>query len=133
MAQIAVVPVSCDTSGLLADLALLAEFAQRSLQVRQRLIDLGDLAAHLRCVHLEQGAALGAGQVGQGMAMAWLSSTEFMGRSFLFPRPTGRVSLSSVGGLLRHVCLSQQCLRNAAHVGGISGRGLRGFFGGRSV
>ena len=45
MAQIAVVPVWCDTSGLLADLALLAEFAQRSLQVRLRLIYLGDLGA----------------------------------------------------------------------------------------
>ncbi len=88
--------------------------------------------------------------------MAWLSSTEFMGRSFLvrgvcrshhctglgrpaffglcqFPRPTGRARLSSAGGLLARVCLSQQYLRNAAHVGGISGRGLRGFFGGRSV
>lgn len=70
MAQIAVVPVSCDTSGLLADIALLAEFAQRSLQVRQRLIDLGDLGAHLRCVHLERGAALGAGQVGVRVELA---------------------------------------------------------------
>ena len=55
--------IHCDTSAALADLALLAEFAQRSLQVRQRLLDLGDLAAHLRCVHLEPGAALGAGQL----------------------------------------------------------------------
>lgn len=53
--------------------------------------------------------------------------------SFLFvqfPRPTGRARLSSAGGLLARVCLSQQYLRNAAHVGGISGRGLRGFFAG---
>lgn len=50
-----------------------------------------------------------------------------------FPRPTGRARLSSAGGLLARVCLSQQYMRNAAPCGGISGRGLRGFFGGRSV
>lgn len=62
--------VHCDTANLRADLALLAEFAERSLQVRQRLLDLGDLGAHLRCVHLEPGAALGAGQFGVRLELA---------------------------------------------------------------
>lgn len=79
--------------------------------------------------------------LGRSFRFRWLCrSLHFTGLgrpafSFLsqFPRPTGRARLSSAGGLLARVCLSQQYLRNAAHVGGISGRGLRGFFGGRSV
>lgn len=63
MAQIAVVPLSCDTSGLRADLALLAQAAERSLEVRQRLLDLGDLSAHIRCVDLKPHLALAACQV----------------------------------------------------------------------
>lgn len=55
--------VHVESEALWADVALLAEFAQRSAQVRQRLLDLGDFAAHLRCVEFETGAALGAGHV----------------------------------------------------------------------
>ena len=53
----ATLTIHCDTAGLQADLALLAEVAQRSLQVRQRILDLGDLSAHIRCVHIQPVAA----------------------------------------------------------------------------
>lgn len=64
------VSIHCDTAALQADLALLADFAQRSLQVRQRLLDLGDLGSHIRCVHLEAGSALAAGQLGVRFELA---------------------------------------------------------------
>ena len=47
-----------------ADIALLTQAAKTSLRVRQRLLDLRDLAAHLVCVDADHPVALGAGQLG---------------------------------------------------------------------
>ena len=55
--------IGIDAKGALADLELLAQAAKRSLQLRQRLLDLGDLGAHLRCVDLDLAAAEPAAQL----------------------------------------------------------------------
>lgn len=44
-----------------ADLAVLSESAKASAQLRQRLLDLGDLSAHIRCVYLKDLPAVSAG------------------------------------------------------------------------
>ena len=49
--------VACDASKLLADIALLVQAAQRSLQVRQRLLDLGHLGTHLVRVDVDGSGA----------------------------------------------------------------------------
>lgn len=55
--------LKCNASQLLADLALLAKAAQRSLQVRQRLVDLCNFAPELVRVDADHGAATGAGEL----------------------------------------------------------------------
>jgi hypothetical protein len=52
-----------DAAQMEADLALLAEAAHLSGEVRQRLIDLGDLAAQVRCVNLDGALATPTGEV----------------------------------------------------------------------
>lgn len=52
-----------DTSQLEADIALLSEVAGRSTQLRQRLLDCGDLCAHLVCIDADLASASTAGQV----------------------------------------------------------------------
>jgi len=44
------------------DLALLSKAAEASPQVRQLLLDLGDLGPHLRCVHRKDLSAVPAGE-----------------------------------------------------------------------
>ena len=63
MAQ-ATITLRCDTRQITADLVLLAEFAQRSPEVHQRLLGLGDFCAHMRCVDADSAFAPGAGQLG---------------------------------------------------------------------
>lgn len=46
-----------------ADLELLAQAAQASAELRQLLIDLGELSAHLRCVQCKDLPAVSAGEV----------------------------------------------------------------------
>ena len=58
------ISIRVDTARVLADLALLSEAAQRSLQLRQRLLDLGELASHLVCVDVDHAFALGASELG---------------------------------------------------------------------
>jgi len=60
----ATLTVRCDTRQLLADIELLAEFSERSLEVQKRLLDLGDFCAHMRCVDADPAFAPGAGQLG---------------------------------------------------------------------
>jgi len=55
-----VLKIQFDTDQALADLDLLAKAAERSLELRQRLLDLGDLGAHLRFVHVELAPAVPA-------------------------------------------------------------------------
>lgn len=52
-----------DAGQLLADLLLLAEAAEASGQVRQRLLDAGDLEAQVRCVNGGDSCAVPAGEV----------------------------------------------------------------------
>lgn len=54
----------CDAKQVLLDLALLAEFAKRSDQVRVRLLDFGDLSAHICCVDADPGFAAAANELG---------------------------------------------------------------------
>ena len=49
--------LSLDVDQAIADLNLLSQAAERSLELRQRLLELGDLGAHLRCVDLDLAAA----------------------------------------------------------------------------
>lgn len=60
----ATIALRIDTSQVQADLQLLSEAAQRSLELRQRLLGLGDLGAHLVCVDADRSFALGADQLG---------------------------------------------------------------------
>jgi hypothetical protein len=46
-----------DAEALRQDLQLLAQAAERSIEVRERLLELGDLAAQFGCVHTDDGAA----------------------------------------------------------------------------
>jgi hypothetical protein len=48
---------------LVDDSRLLAQAAERSLQVRERLVSLGDLCGHARVVQVDNASAAGAGQV----------------------------------------------------------------------
>ena len=57
------ISLSADAAPLCADLALLAEAADRSLQVRQRLLDLLDAGAQLVCVDREPLCAGAAGEL----------------------------------------------------------------------
>ena len=52
-----------DAAQMEADLALLAQAADLSGEVRQRLVNLGDLAAQVRCVNLDSALAAPAGEV----------------------------------------------------------------------
>lgn len=45
-----------------ADLALLSKASEACAEFRQLLLDLGDLGAHLRCVHREDLSAVAAGE-----------------------------------------------------------------------
>lgn len=55
--------IQIETDQALADLDLLSDAAERSLELRQPLLDLGDLGAHLRFVHVDLGAAEPATQL----------------------------------------------------------------------
>lgn len=55
--------LACDASQLLADMELLSQAAQRSLQVRQRLLDLGDFGPELVRVDIDRSGATGAGEL----------------------------------------------------------------------
>lgn len=55
--------MTCEASGVLADLALLERAADLSLQVRQRLVDLFGGGLQLLRVHVERGAAVPAGEL----------------------------------------------------------------------
>ncbi|PRD68763.1 hypothetical protein C6P61_09690 [Malikia spinosa] len=55
--------IQIDTDQALADLDLLAKTAARSPQLRQRLLDLGDLGAYLRFAQVELAAAEPARQL----------------------------------------------------------------------
>ncbi len=57
------VVIDIDAAAALADLDLLAQAAERSLELRQLLLDLGDLGAHFRFVHVEHSAAKPATQL----------------------------------------------------------------------
>lgn len=57
-----VIHLHIDTSQAMADLQLLAEVAECSSQLRQRLLDLGNLGAHLVCVDADGALALGANE-----------------------------------------------------------------------
>ena len=59
-----------DASRAMADLGLLAQSAQGSLQLRQRLLDLGDLAGELRAIHLERLPTAGAGECRVGLELS---------------------------------------------------------------
>lgn len=48
----AIIRLSVDSSALQADIELLAQAAERLPEVRELLLDAGDLAAQVRCVHL---------------------------------------------------------------------------------
>jgi hypothetical protein len=52
-----------DSTQAQADLDLLAQAAERSAELRQLLIDFGDLSAQLRCVQVEDAAAVSAGEL----------------------------------------------------------------------
>lgn len=52
-----------DTQQLQADLALLAQAAELSSEVRQRLLDLGDLSSQVRCVDVHSSVAPLAGEL----------------------------------------------------------------------
>jgi hypothetical protein len=54
--------LQCNASQLMADLQLLAQAAQRSPQVRQRLVDLGDLVPELVCSDSDALVATTAGE-----------------------------------------------------------------------
>jgi hypothetical protein len=64
MAEPATITLRCDTRQIQDDCALLSEFAKRSLKLQQRLLDLGDFRAHVRCVDADPAFAPGAGQFG---------------------------------------------------------------------
>lgn len=53
-----------DANQVLAEIALLTQAAKGSLQVRQRLLGLGNLASHLVCFDDDAGPATPAGQLG---------------------------------------------------------------------
>ena len=55
--------IGLDTGQVAADLALLAQAGERSPEVRQALFDLGDLSAQFRCVQVEGGPAVSAGEL----------------------------------------------------------------------
>lgn len=55
--------LSLDTKRFESDLSLIAEAAERSAELRELLLDLGDLSAHVRCVQVEAGVAVPAGEV----------------------------------------------------------------------
>ena len=57
------VVIDIDAAAALAELDLLSQAAERSLELRQLLLDLGDLGAHFRFVHVEVGAAKPATQL----------------------------------------------------------------------
>jgi len=57
------IDLKIDASQVLADMALLTEAAKGSLQLRQRLLDFGDLASHLVCLDVDAGTAAPAGQL----------------------------------------------------------------------
>lgn len=63
MAQ-ATITLRCDTRQITADFVLLAESFDRSPEVAKRLLDFGDLCAHIRCVDADPAFATGAGQLG---------------------------------------------------------------------
>ena len=54
----------CDTAQASADIELLAKASERSAELGQRLLDLGDLCTHLVCVDADHTPALAAGQFG---------------------------------------------------------------------
>lgn len=55
--------ISVDVDQLKADIALLAQAAQRSLQVRQRLVDLGNLGPELVRFDVDDASATPAGEL----------------------------------------------------------------------
>ena len=55
--------IGLDADQLCADLALLAKAAERSERLFERVLDLGDLAAQFRCVQVESGLAVPAGEL----------------------------------------------------------------------
>lgn len=57
------VAVVVDTVELQADLGLLAQAAELSGEVRQLLLDAGDLAAQVRCVNINPAFAASAGEL----------------------------------------------------------------------
>ncbi len=66
----AAIQIRLDTDQLTADLALLAQAAELSGEVRQLLLDTGDLAAQVRCVHIEGPLAGAAGQAAFRLELA---------------------------------------------------------------
>jgi hypothetical protein len=69
--QPASIRLALDSADFQADAVLLAQAAERSAQLRSRLVDLGfyfaleqgDLSAHIRVVQADAGAAAAAGDV----------------------------------------------------------------------
>lgn len=64
------VVIQLDASQALADLGLLSDAAQRSQELRQILLDLGDLGAHLRFVYLGLAAEETAPQIRQRLELS---------------------------------------------------------------
>ena len=58
------IAIRCDAASVQSDLALLTQAAKGSLQLRQRLLDLGNLGSHLRCVDADPALALDACEFG---------------------------------------------------------------------
>jgi hypothetical protein len=55
--------LSLDSQQFEADCALLAQAAERSAELRESVLDLGDLSAHVRCVQVEALPAVPAGEL----------------------------------------------------------------------